>query len=193
LSIALRNKVIALNSEVSIGDIADVLLLIAAIIGIYYTNLQMRSNYKTQKAIFFKDLYSTMYSDPEIIQIFYKIEYDKFIYSSDFHKSDDEKRLDRLLSFLDLICNLYEQKIITDHEMESFRYRIRRVYINYNIQSYLVFLENFFPQTGAETRPFQSFVSYCERTIRETYRDKLEEIKKELVQNDYAAHLYQHR
>jgi hypothetical protein len=173
--------VITLNTEVSAGDIANVLLLIAAIIGIYYTNLQMRSNYKTQKASFFKELYSTMYSDPEIIEIYYEIEYDKFNYGPEFHKSDDEKRLDRLLSFLDLICNLYGQKIITDHEMESFRYRIRRIYINHHILSYLKFLENYYPTTGAETRPFQSFVSYCERTIKETDRDRLEEIKKALI------------
>lgn len=175
---------ITLNTEISVGDIANVLLLIVAIFGIYYTYLQIESNYKTQKASFFKELYSTMYSDPEIIDIYYKIEYDTFNYGPKFHRSPEEKQLDRLLSFLDLICNLYEQKIITDYEMESFRYRIRRVYINHNILSYLKFLEKFYPTTGAETRPFQSFVSYCERTIGETDRNRLEEIKKDLIQND---------
>lgn len=172
---------ITLNTEVSVGDIANVLLLIIAIFGIYYTYLQIESNYKTQKASFFKELYSTMYSDPEIIDVYYKIEYNIFNYGPEFHGSPEEKQLDRLLSFLDLICNLYGQKIITDHEMESFRYRIRRIYINHHILRYLKFLEDYYPTTGAETRPFQSFVSYCERTIKGTDKDRLEEIKKTLI------------
>src|SRR5690349_8360586 len=99
----------------SIADIINAFLLGVTSIGIIFTFLQIRAARKTQKATFFKELYSTMFSDNDIRQVYYQIEYDEFVYDKNFHGSENEKLLDRLLSFADLVCDLYAQKVISNH------------------------------------------------------------------------------
>lgn len=140
-------------------------MLVAAIIGIALTYRQIAESHKTQKASFFKDLYSTLYGDPDIRKIYYDIEYNKFIYDRAFCHSENERLMDHLLSFADLVCDLYAQGIITDHEMGFLKYEFSRIYKNENVRGYLDFLENFYPKTGADVQPFRSFRSYCERDL----------------------------
>lgn len=104
-----------LQSILTVSDLINSVLLVVAIIGIFITYRQMKEGYKTQKASFFKDLYLTMWSDREIRDTYYDIEYNKIIYNINFHGSTDEKRLDHLLCFTDLICELYSQRVITDN------------------------------------------------------------------------------
>jgi hypothetical protein len=49
---------------VTIADIIDAILLVLALVGIFLTFKQIKYNDKTQKAAFFKDLYSTIFTDP---------------------------------------------------------------------------------------------------------------------------------
>jgi len=146
----------------SIADLINAGLLLAAIGGIFLTYRQIKESHKTQKATFFKDLYSTMFADRDIREAYYQIEYNEFVYDLKFHGSDNEKLIDRLLSFIDLVCDLYAQRIISEHEMSFFRYEFTRIYDNDNVRRYLSFLESFYNQVGAGTRPFPSYVAYCE-------------------------------
>mgnify|MGYP001586538931 CR=1 len=155
-----------LQNTVSIADIMNAALLIVAIIGIFFTYRQIKGSYKTQKATFFKELYSTMFSDKDIRDAYYQIEYGKFVYDDDFHGSEYEKLFDRLLSFVDLVCDLYRQGIITDHEMSFFKYEFKRIYQNKNVQNYLVFLRDFYQAEVSGTEPFKSFISYCEGALK---------------------------
>jgi hypothetical protein len=150
----------------SIADLINAGLLFVAIVGIFLTYRQIKGSHKTQKATFFKDLYSTMFSDHDIRDAFYQIEYGEFNYDVNFHGSDNEKAIDQLLSFIDLICDLYAQGIITQHEMSFFKYEFTRIYFNDNVQRYLKFLTGFYTQIGTETKPFPSYVAYCESKLR---------------------------
>jgi hypothetical protein len=151
----------------SVADLINTGLLLVAIIGIFLTYRQIREGYKTQKAAFFKDLYSTIFADEDIRQAFYRIEYKKFVYPKEFHGSETEKLIDRLLGFMDLVCDLYAQGVITDHEMAFFNYHFTRVYDDSNIQGYLEFLKGFYGGVvGTETGPFPSYVAYCEKKLR---------------------------
>jgi hypothetical protein len=149
------------QNTISVADVINAFLLIVAIIGIAFTYRQIRESHKTQKATFFKDLYSTMFSDPDVRNAYYQIEYGDFTYDENFHGSSNEKLIDRLLSFVDLVCDLYAQGIITEHEMSFFKYEFTRIYQNPNVQGYLEFLKNFYADVGTGTKPFASFVAYC--------------------------------
>jgi hypothetical protein len=155
------------QSNVSVTDLINVALLVVAIIGIFLTYRQIRIGYKTQKATFFKEIYSTMFSDPDIRNAYYQIEYDEFTYDSEFHGSENEKLIDRLLSFVDLVCELYNQKVITEREMSFFHYEFIRIYKNKNVQAYLKFLKKFYKKVGSKTEPFHSFVTYCKNVLKE--------------------------
>ncbi|CAG0940896.1 hypothetical protein BROC_01205 [Candidatus Brocadiaceae bacterium] len=147
----------------SFADGINAILLFVAIIGIVFTAHQIRESHKTQKATFFKDLYSTMFSDQDVRNAYYQIEYGDFTYDENFHGSSNEKLIDRLLSFVDLVCDLYAQGIITEHEMSFFKYEFTRIYQNPNVQGYLEFLKNFYADVGTGTKPFASFVAYCSK------------------------------
>jgi len=154
----------------SVSQVVSTCLLIVAVTGIMLTYQQMRQNHKIQKANFFKELYTTMFADEEVRGAAYMIEYDKFVYNGDFHGSPQEKMVDRLLSFADLVCDLYAQELLSAHEMDFFNYEFVQVYKNANIQHYLDYLKERYIATGRETghdiQPFPAYVAYCEAQLR---------------------------
>ena len=46
-----------------------------------------------------------------MMEIYYKIEYGEFEYDENFHQSDEEKKLDKLLGFFENIAKLYLMRI----------------------------------------------------------------------------------
>lgn len=142
-------------------DLIQAGLLLAAVVGIGLTYWQARSSARTQRASFLKDLYSTLTADPEICRAYYAIEYGKFKYGPDFHGSEMEKSVDRLLSFADLVCELARQRVLTRQEMAFFQYRFLRLSDDADVRAYLQFLERFYTQVGAGKRPFHSFVAFA--------------------------------
>ena len=153
---------------VSVSDIINTGLLFIAVLGVFLTLYQVRQNYKIGKATFFKDLYSSMFADKDVRKAYYQIEQGVFKYDlNNFHGSDDEIVIDRLLSFIDLVCDLYGQGVITKHEMKFFRYQFKRIYKNEAIQDYLGILKTIYKKHNANVDPFPSFVSYCKENIKD--------------------------
>lgn len=142
------------------ADRVQVGLLLAAVVGIALTYWQVRSNAQTQRALFLKDLYSTLTTDPSVCEAYYLIEYGRFIYEPEFHGSATEPKIDRLLSFADLVCELYSRGIMKKHEMEFFKYRFLRMAQDPGIVGYLAFLTDFYERVGMKERPFHRFVTY---------------------------------
>ena len=153
---------------VTIADVINAVLLVSALIGIFLTYKQIKFNTKTEKAAFFKDLYSTIFTDPDIRKAFYLIEYEKFIYDESFHASENEQAFDRMFGFNDLVCDLYFQGVLTQREMAYFHYGFTRIYQNNEVRRYLDFLREFFAKTGIDAKPFPSYIGYCERVLKLT-------------------------
>ena len=146
------------QNNISVADIINMFLLLVAVIGVFLTYLQTRQAYKIQKTTFFKDLYSMMFSDQDIRKAYQMIEYNKFVYGEEFHNSIEEHLIDRLLSFTDLVCYLHNQKMLTDYEMDFFKYEYLRVYENINIQKYLSFLENLYDINKTDIKIFSIYI-----------------------------------
>ena len=157
---------LAFQPTVTIADIINGILLILALIGIFLTFKQIRHNDKTQKAAFFKVLYSTIFTDPDKRKAFYLIEYGKFTYDESFHCSLNEQAFDRMFGFNDLVCDLYFQGVLTKREMAYFRYGFTRIYQDKEVVKYLDFLKSFFVETGIAARPFPSYIAYCEEVLK---------------------------
>jgi hypothetical protein len=68
-----------------------------------------------------------MYSDSDVTQGYYLVDHGEFKYSERFHRSEEEKSIDRLLTFVDLICYLRRQDLITESEIRYFEYELTRV------------------------------------------------------------------
>jgi hypothetical protein len=152
----------------TIADAINTGLLVAAVLGIALTFWQVRGGVRTQRAQFLKDLYSTLAADPDVLAAYYWIEYGRFEYGAEFHGSEIEPKVDRLLAFVDLVAELYLQSIISEREMAFFRYRFRRIYEDVGIQEYLKFLASFYEQVRIQKEPYHSFQSVARRLAAET-------------------------
>jgi hypothetical protein len=108
-------------------------------------------------------LYSTLLSDKEIRDAFFKIDYSKFNYDENtFHYSEVEKIIGRLLTYLDLICYLYHQRMISDTEMVCFKYFLQRVGGNPEIKKYRDYLEKWFKENQIDSS-FYNLNKYFDR------------------------------
>ncbi len=136
--------------------------VVVAISGIFLTVYQIRQGNKTKRATFFKELYSAMYGDSDVTQGYYLVDHGTFEYSDSFHRSEDEKPIDRLLTFMDLICYLRKQDLIAESEIRFFEYELTRVWENPQIQKYLEVVRKSYLDFGCKTPPFPNFVWYCE-------------------------------
>lgn len=153
------------QNTISISDILSLIFLGLAIIGIFLTRHQIKQGYNVQKATFFKDLFQTMYGDPEIRNTFYLIEHGKFVFNDNFYESGNEQSIDRLLCFVDLICSLYAGKMLTKQEMLYFEFELITIYNDPNVQAYLEHITGLYKDRKFVTTPFASFISYNQKEL----------------------------
>jgi hypothetical protein len=159
------------------GDIISMGMLVisffgftAALIGILFTYMQVKQNNKVNRAMFLKEFYTTMFTDEDIRKVWYMVEYNRFIYEGTdetrdecFHESELEKATDRLLTFVDLLCSLHARNVISDDEMGFFKYEIRQMYTNEDLDRYLRHVQASYKKIGLE--PYKSYFQYCEKNF----------------------------
>ena len=120
-----------------ISAIDSIILLFVAGIGIYLTVRQLRQGYEVQKATFFKELYMALTSHTDIRKAVYMVEGKRFVFDQNFYGSPEEYLIDQMLSFFDLVCELYTRTMLTNQEMQFFKYEALTVYNDDGIQKYL--------------------------------------------------------
>jgi hypothetical protein len=152
-------------NDFTLPDQINTGLLLITALGVVAAVVQIRNGTKAQRATFLKDLYLQFRIDPEIAESFYLIEYDKFRYDSSFHGSEIEPKIDRLLTFIDLVCELYDQQSISQKEMKFFNYPFKRVAQDPEIQKYLEFLGKFYARNSVQHKPFSAFQNYARKNL----------------------------
>lgn len=147
--------------DLSVSDKINAALLLVTALGVIAAFWQVRAGARAQRATFLKDLYMQLRTDTEVAKAFYLIEYGEFIYDQDFHGSELEPKIDRLLTLIDLVCEMRNQKVITKREMLFFAYQFSRVARDESIQRYLSFLNHFYARNGLNRKPFSAFQEYA--------------------------------
>ena len=157
-----------MTDGMSTADTLNTALLAVTMLGVLVTAagviaafVQIRAGARAQRASFLKDLYMQLRTDPEVAKAFYLVEYGEFKYDSSFHGSDTEPCIDRLLTLVDLICELQSQSVITRREMAFFEYQFRRIANDGEIKKYLAFLQRFYELNGLDRQPFSAFRAYA--------------------------------
>lgn len=115
-----------LDSLTAADKINAALLLVTAL-GVLAAFWQIRGGARAQRATFLKDLYMQLRTDADVRDAFYAIEYGRFEYDSQFHDSPLEPKVDRLLTLIDLVCEMRGQGIMSRREMTFFEYQFGRV------------------------------------------------------------------
>jgi hypothetical protein len=133
---------ITFKSEISLGDIIAAAGFIIAAIGLLLTLCQLRTDSKRKRAEFIVSVANQYMTDSETSKIFYLLEYEKFKYGPEFHESEKERQLDRLLSYFEIIATLYDMGMFTRADLELIKYQFVRVYRNAEVKKYFEFLDN---------------------------------------------------
>ena len=135
-------------------DVAVILATIFAGVGLILSAIQLRNATRERRVSKISDALLKLFDDKELSDIYYQIEYDKFIYDEEFHCSPDEKKLDRLLALFDTLAKLRSARLFKKKDLDLIAYEYLVVYQNESVRKYLAFLDEWFKKRGVKTQPF---------------------------------------
>ena len=141
----------------TIANVATSLTFGAAAWQLWESNKQTRNSAIQKRSEYVIDLYNTFVNDKDMIEIYYKLEYSEFRYDVNFHGSETEKQLDKLLGHFSNIGRLYYLRILTREDLKFLDYEFLVIYQNKNIQAYLHFLDSWFEARKINDQKFQYF------------------------------------
>jgi len=139
----------------TIANVATALTFGAAAWQLYESNKQTKKSVIQKRSEYIIELYNTFVNDENMTEVYYTIEYSEFIYNPterfqdfdfnwdpNFHGSETEKKVDKLLGHFSNIGRLYSYGILTKEDLQFFKYEFLMIYQNENIQAYFTFLDN---------------------------------------------------
>jgi hypothetical protein len=140
-----------------IVDIAQVAAAFFAGIGLIITANQIRKSRLEGRLQRVSRVKEMLFHDTQIQSIYYEIEYEEFKYANNFHTSNKEKQLDKLLGILDILAKQVEQDVLEIDDLDLIMYEYLVVYQNTEVEKYLEFLDVWYKKRGNPHRPFNSF------------------------------------
>ena len=121
-------------------------------INVYQTSL----NNRLRKAKIVSDSLHTFIADDMMHQAFYKIEYGKFKYDEDFHSSDEERQIDKLLRHFSNLALMSEDGLLKLSDIHPVQYFVLRTVNDAEIIKYLSFIDNWAKSAGTGSHPYSS-------------------------------------
>ena len=145
---------------VPISDITSLISIIVVILGGVFGYYQWHKSIQLKRAGYINELTEKIRTDKDIKKTIYILEYDEKWYSKKFHESGKkELKMDKTLSCFSYICYLKEQNIISDKEFDFFRYELKMILINEQMQDYLYNLYHY-SQNQNVPCTFQYLINY---------------------------------
>lgn len=146
-----------MNMELSEWLSLASILLIA--IGGLFAYIQWVHTNKIRRTEFLNQIIEKIRFDEKLSLMLYSIEYGKFKYDSSFHDGKDEDKMDALMSYLNYVCYLIQEKIINQKEFSVLEYELTRVCSNEEVKKYLKFVYCFSLDNGGNYS-FKNLVQY---------------------------------
>ncbi len=144
-------------AQITLADWLKIIAVLLAVVGLFLNAWQQRKANNQRRMEHVSDLLWKIYDDKELNNIYYKIEYHEFEYNDDFHGSDDEKKLDKLISIFDILAKQYYLGLITIDDIDLVSYEYLVVYQNIEVNKYFQFLDDWFERRGIKNPPFGKF------------------------------------
>lgn len=121
-------------------------------------------NQKTKKRTFLMELESEFISNDDLYQAMHIIEFESDWFDSDsFYQGGNnstEKKIDRLLTYLNKAVLLYKVKEISKSDFEFYKYKINAVFQSADACEYLTFIEGFAKGCRRASTSFQALIDY---------------------------------
>ena len=142
-----------------IDNICNIVIAITAIVGVYISITTWKKNTKQEKFRITNNFIRETCEDRNIAKVFHKIDYSKHWYGPDFHNSDFEAEIDKLLIRYTYFIDLYNYGYTDKNSTEWLNYEIHRLLTNFDMQAYLFNLMNFTKRIKAPF-PYKALVEY---------------------------------
>jgi hypothetical protein len=121
---------------------ADIIAVIGIGVPVLFAVFQLRKANIQNRSQFIVNLVTQHNSDPEVLDMLYQIEYEKWEFNEDqFPESKEERALDKLLYGFGQISVLYEMGTVSREDLSLVEYDFLRVYMNPEVQKYFSFLD----------------------------------------------------
>ncbi|MCL2179817.1 MAG: hypothetical protein FWB83_01700 [Treponema sp.] len=158
----------------TIDNYLSLILLIGMAIGSIFALIQWNSSIRIRRTEFLDEIINKLWFDQSMAKTMYNIDNDPAWYTGDFHKnySDMGYQIDKLLSYFDFICYLYEIKNIKYDEFNVIKYEIDRACASPSVQAYLWNLYHFSNEIEAGCS-FMYIINYG--------------IKEKIIKNDFKS------
>ena len=160
-----------INPNYSLSDLTPLSILLSALIAAVAMYLSTRVNVilsnetkkqesKNKQFEFMMNLYNFYYAHEGIRTIRFAIEYNKFTYNDSNKGSDEEKYLFALLRFFENVCNMYNNNILTNQDIDPILYDMKKVYLNKEVQKFLQ--EILVRHSNYDTNPpYSNYLDFC--------------------------------
>ena len=156
-SVAWRHRV---NFEIGSNELANWAQVAAALfaaVGLFLTAFQIRRAVQQRRIERVDNVRQALYGDDALLAIYYRIEYQDFTYTKDFHLSDEEKQLDKLLSMFDSLASQVQSGLLTVQDLDLLGYEYIVTYQDKEVQCYLEFLDEWFKERGIRRIAFKAY------------------------------------
>lgn len=140
-----------------ITEWAQVAAAVFAAIGLCFTGYQIRRAIRQRRIARVDAVRRELFGDEKLTTIYYQIEYARFNYTTDFHGSEQEKYLDKLLSIFDSLAKQVQQRLLSIKDLDLIAYEYIVVYQDSAVNKYFEFLDIWFEKRGITRQPFKAF------------------------------------
>lgn len=143
----------------SLSSFCAAIALVMNIMQSRRTNTQVRA---TLIATALKDFIS----NADMQKAFYRIEYGIFKYDSNFHNSEEEQQLDKLLQHFATIASLWKSGLLTEKDIAPLHYYFLRIMGNTEILKYLEFMDAWSKAIDSSHHPYSALKEFSNKIIR---------------------------
>ena len=143
--------------EIPLADWLKIFAVLIAASGLFVNAWQQRRANNQSRTEHVANVLWKIYDDKELSDIYYKIEYHDFQYGDDFHGSEDERKLDKLISVFDILAKQYYLGLVTSKDIDLVSYEYLVIYQNSEVNDYFSFLDEWFKRRGIKNPPFDKF------------------------------------
>jgi len=141
----------------TISALIQAAALLVAALGFAFNAWETRRATRQRRIQQLVYLQHQFYSDAAMLDAYYLIEYGRFSYVADFHGSELEKKVDRLLVHFENIASLFQAKVVSISELDVVAYNYLVIYQNNEVQAYFEWLDSWYERRGMKEKPFESF------------------------------------
>jgi len=154
-------------SNLTIDNYLTIVSIIIVSIGGFFALIQWCSSIKLRRAKFINKIINITRFDEGISKTMLIIDYDENNnwYDDDFHNSDTalEYQIDKLLSYIDYVCYLYSEEIISYNEFIVLEYKVTRICCSNSVQEYLW---NLYHYSKIKMNVYCSFINLIDYGIK---------------------------